>query len=415
MKHQTLNCHKSKMGLLLLTIIGAMCSLLILLEVTSVWGQEGPSQVSSSQISLIVQNPSFGWRQSNESGFGDAANTSIGALGIFDDRMYAGTWNENGAQVWRTSDGHEWEDFTPTWPITDIGVFFAKPFGSHLYLGVGNESGGEIWRTDGTEWEQVASGGLGNPDNYCFFAATVFQDEFFTASGNVPPPFGSGNGVEIWKSASGEDDSWQQVNSDGFGRGATFPDVTMEVYQDRLYVGLSRPDTGNAAHAELWRSYDGMTWTAVFTDGLGVADNTHLSSMAVFRGKFYIAFRNTKSGGQLWRSENGTDWEMVFDDGLGNPKNSRPYGLLPYGDQLILVFSNHETGVEVWQSADGLIWFPINQPGWGDETAKFADYFDNGAVVFKDSLYIGTIEDPEGGRIWQRLHLLYLPTTLRNP
>lgn len=413
MKSKFWKCREGRKALAWIVILIAICNLVIWLKVASVWGRD---EASNRQILAASQNSSFGWRQSNESGFGDPANTTIGALGVLTDWLYAGTQNENGAQVWRTSNGIDWQEVTPSWPISNTEVYYAIPFASYLYFGIGNMEGGEVWRTDGADWEQVVHGGFGDVNNYCFFAASVFQNEFYTASGNVPPQVGGGgNGVEIWKSASGEDGSWQQVNSDGFGRGATFPEVTMEVYQDRLYVGLSRPYAGNVAHAELWRSEDGMTWTAVFTDGLGIADNTHLASMAVFKGKIYIAFRNTNSGGQLWRSENGMDWEMVFDNGLGNPKNARPYGLLPYGDQLILIFSNFETGVEVWQSADGMVWFPINEPGWGEPPANFADYFDNGAVVFQNSLYIGTFMDQDGARIWQRLHLLYLPVILRRP
>jgi hypothetical protein len=358
----------------------------------------------------------FGWRQSNESGFGEAANSNIGALGVLNGTMVAGTWNENGAQVWRTTDGKTWQDFTPSWTISNTEVYYAKPFRSYLYLGVGNLSGGEIWRTDGTNWEQVASSGLGDANNLGFFSAAVFKDELYTASGNLPPSIGgSGNGLEVWKSASGASGTWQQVNTDGFGRGATWLESTLEVFHDKLYVGLSRVVDNTGATAELWQTEDGLHWTAVFTDSLGNPNNTYISAMAVHKGWFYIGFRNVQSGGQLWRSENGTDWEVVFDDGLGNPKNGRLYGLLPYGDQLILVFSNYETGVQVWQSPDGLSWSPINEAGWGNPDFKIADYFDNAAVVFQNSLYIGASNPNSGGVIWQRLHLLFLPAILRNP
>ena len=35
-------------------------------------------------------------------------------------------------------------------------------------------------------------------------------------------------------------DSWQQVNIDGFGNGATWENVTLDVFGGYLYVGTSR-------------------------------------------------------------------------------------------------------------------------------------------------------------------------------
>ena len=54
-----------------------------------------------------------GWRQSNFSGFGNTANTNISALEVFSGQLYAGTWNNNGAQVWRSVDGSSWSQFMP--------------------------------------------------------------------------------------------------------------------------------------------------------------------------------------------------------------------------------------------------------------------------------------------------------------
>lgn len=246
-----------------------------------------------------------GWVQSNASGFGQPENYHVSTLSVFGNQMYAGTWNDGGAQVWRTADGRSWSQITPSWSLSNTEAYCATPFGSYLYTGTGGGAGGEIWRTDGTAWEQVASGGLGDADNYGFAASAEFAATLYVATANVPPAIGgTGEGVEVWRSPSGDTGSWTQVNADGFGAGPTWTDISMDVYQNHLYVGLSRVTDGGGSLAELWRT-DGLTWTALFTDGLGDAGNTHVAAMAEFNGEFYISLRNATTGGQLWRSGNG--------------------------------------------------------------------------------------------------------------
>ncbi len=360
-----------------------------------------------------AQSGALGWQQSNTSVFGDPTNNTISALAVLDGWLYAGTWNDNGAQIWRTSNGQSWSQVTPSWTVSNTEVLCALPFDSRLYVGTGNfDEGGEIWRYNGTSWQQVASGGFGDANNYGFTAFTVLSNDLYVATANVPPALGgTGNGVEIWRSANGNPGSWQQVNEDGFGVGPTFPDLVMDVFDGRLYVGISRiQDTTSIA--ELWRSQDGIHWTAVFTDGLGDAGNTHVSAMAEFKGNFYIGLRNP-NGGQVWRSEDGVNWSAVITDGLGNPQNSRPYGLIAFGKHLYLVFSNVNTGAEVWQSKDGETWRQVVAEGWGDANNVFADYFDKAAAIFNQSLYIGTMNQEDGGEIWQQLHWVHLPLIVR--
>jgi hypothetical protein len=344
------------------------------------------------------------WIQSSVSGFGSTQNHHISSLGVFGGQMYAGTWNEDGAQVWRTADGKNWSPFTPGWSASNTVVNVLQPFGNYLYVGVESlTEGGGIWRTNGANWAEVASAGLGDDNNYGVNAITVFSDTLIAATANFT------TGVEIWRSATGDAGSWAQVNADGFGLGGGTGDVVMDVYDDYLYVGLGRwPGS-----AELWRTDDQVTWTPVFTDGLGSPDNSHVSSMAEFKGHFYIGLRNGATAGQVWRSDNGLNWTPVFTNGLGDTANARPYGLIVFDDQLYLVFSNFVTGAETWRSSDGVTWHQISEDGWGDSNNVFADYFDKAAVVFKGALFVGTYNEVDGGEIWQLLsRQVYLPLIL---
>lgn len=341
-----------------------------------------------------------GWKQVNINGFGDPGNGFVSTLDVFDGYMYAGTWS---AKIWRTSDGQTWTQVAPSnWP-TSTGVFDAISFGSYLYVGTAADGGGEIWRTDASSWEQVVSAGFGITQNYGINALTVFSDTLYAATSNR-------DGVlQVYRSSIGNAGTWTAVVTDGFGGNGVWQDVTMDVYNGFLYLGLGRNGV-----AELWRTADGTTWTPVFTDGLA-PNNTQVSAMAEFNGGFYIGLRNVTTGGEVWRSADGINWTPVITGGLGSPNNGRPYGLIVFDGRLYLVFSNLVTGAEVWRSADGTTWEKVADAGWGDSNNYFADYFDKGATIFTNRLYIGTSNWANGGEVWLFLHnRVYLPLVLRN-
>jgi len=343
-----------------------------------------------------------GWKQVNINGFGNRDTTFVSTLDVFGGYLYAGTWS---SQMWRTADGQTWSQVAPsTWP-TYTAVFDSVPFGDYLYVGIApnNDNGGEIWRTNGIAWEQVVTSGFGITNNYGINALAVFSNTIYAATS-------ADDGVmQIYRSVSGDAGSWAPVVSDGFGGGGVWQEVTMDVYGGYLYLGI-----GRAGVAELWRTNDGFTWSPVFTNGLA-ANNTHVSAMAEFNGAFYIGLRNVTTGGEVWRTTDGTTFTRVFDGGLGDPNNGRPYGLQVFNGRLYLVFSNPVTGAEVWRTSDGMTWEQVGDAGWGDSNNGLADYYDKGATVFNNRLYIGTSNGANGGEVWLFLHnRLYLPLVLRN-
>jgi hypothetical protein len=123
-------------------------------------------------------------------------------------------------------------------------------FGDHLYAGTSNESGGELWRSDGGAWEQVAAGGFDDAANTDMDHLAVFSNMLYVATN-----YSTGT-PQIWRSPSGDFDSWEKVK-DGLGG-------VMHVFDGYLYLGGSQD--GKAA---LWRTENGTDWTPIFTDGLG--------------------------------------------------------------------------------------------------------------------------------------------------
>jgi hypothetical protein len=348
--------------------------------------------VSAASIPLST----IGWQQVNESGFGKLQN--IGTLDTFNGLMYAGTWADTGdvPEIWRTNNGRTWEKFSPEFNQDTGTIMDTQPFLDSLYIGtmsVGNNAlGSSIWRSDGLSWEMVASDGFGDIHNLGVDSLTVYSNTLIAATATYT------SGVEVWSSLTGDPGTWIQINTDGFGLGIAGQDSTMDTYNDFLYFGM-----GINGVATLLRTDDLITWTPVFTDGLGNSHNTNVSSMAEFNGDFYIGLRNVTEGGEVWRTSNGVDFSPVFTGGNGNIDDQRPYGLIVYQNYLYLTFSNLVTGAEVWRTSNGSTWEQVGFTGFGDPLNIHADYFDKAATIYNNSLYIGTLNNVEGGQIWQLL------------
>ncbi len=345
------------------------------------------TDLGSSPVAMPV------WEQANENGFGSPDNTAIAVLEPFNGALYAATWGT--AQVWRTENGNSWTQLLTNWSVSNTDVIDMIDFSGHLYMGTSNAAGGELWRTNGVTWEQVVSAGFGSSTNTSLKNLAVFSHTLYVATDN------SSGEHQVWRSASGDAGSWSKVadNLGGYG--------VMQVYKNQLYLGMG----GDIA--ALWRTGDGLTWTSVFTDGLG-EENPYVASMAEFDGYLYIGMANGGTGGQLWRSANGQQWTPVFKNGLGNPDNIRLYGLIATNEHLYAVFSNLVTGAEVWRMGTDGIWLPVALGGWRDGGNGFADYFNKGAALHNFDMLIATFNE-SGGEIW-RLPLarnIYVPLMLR--
>ncbi|MFH1737000.1 MAG: hypothetical protein ABH838_03805 [Actinomycetota bacterium] len=123
------------------------------------------------------------------SGFGNPFNTDVLRLSVFNDQLYASTWNSletlGGSEIWRTTDGTTWTCVvgtnSPTPPNPgrgfgnpeNMGVFALYTYGSSFYAGTMNAyEGAELWRSaDGATWERMMSGGFGNRRRTARFSA----------------------------------------------------------------------------------------------------------------------------------------------------------------------------------------------------------------------------------------------------
>jgi streptogramin lyase len=366
------------------------------------------SDIDNSRIQVYAPGVP-GWKQVNINGFGKMTTNGITALENFNGQLYAGASNwVDGGQVWRTSDGTTWTPvsevgFTSTMTITNRVIIDLVEFKSQLYAGTGwGGFPGQIWRSsDGTGWQQVVGDGFGNPDNGSITTFTVFSDTLYAAAGNVD------DGLEIWRSSTGDSLSWTPVITGGLGYTANQNITGFTLFDGFLYIAIE-----GTQPCQVWRSADGSILDPITTDGFGDPDNLSMSGWATLDGYLYIGTRNEVTGAQLWRSSNGTDWDPVVQDGFGDLNNVKIESLFTFDGYLFAATQNNMTGMEVMRSGDGSSWSQVSLDGFGDSNT-FATLWSDATIAFQNHMYIGTWNNANGGEIWMILRQVYLPIVTR--
>ena len=376
--------------------------------------------------------PELEWNQVNVGGFGTEYiyHWGVSALEEFKGDLYGGTsyWDDPytlGASVWRWDGGSDWSNVSgygfgsdqPNSTVTDL-----EPFSGMLYAGVTDWAGtgfpGQVWRTaDGTSWEAVIPDGFDNPDNFGVTMFTKFSGEtkldtdagisgdegyFYAAAAND-------SGAEVWRSATGDPGTWEQVFK---GSEGVYQVTGFASFKGDLYLALeSFWDPGYSV--QVWRSATGDldSWEPITLDGFGDPNNKSTGGLAIFRGYLYVGLLNYDEslepeypfpGGQLWRSRTGDPggWEPVTLDGFGNPNNIKIESLYRFMGRLFAITYNEITGVEVWVTHKGQNWDLMSDPGFGKGDCNWATLWSNATVATRDGLFVGTWNYCEGGEIW---------------
>ena len=348
-----------------------------------------------------------GWMQNNNNGFGDPTSIGISALEVFNDLLYAGTWNwDKGARVWRSSDGSSWTAVTEP----GFGSIYANTnpiipdmiaFNGQLYAGAGwDGKGGQIWRSpNGTSWTQVVDNGFGDPNNIAVVLFTVFNNNLYACTRSE-----KAHGLEIWRSATGDTSDWSQVVTNGFDDNPKNWNCTgFAIFNGYLYAA-TESGAEDTDGFEIWRTNNGENWTQATIAGFGNPDNVGAGGMAIYNGFLYVGTLNYSTGAQIWRTSSGENWEQVTGNGLGDANNLKVDPFYVFGDDLYACADNIQTGAEVWRSSDGSNWDQVNRDGFGDSNTIYCSLWANGIVAFNGSLYIGTVNNVNGGELWQLLN-----------
>lgn len=321
-------------------------------------------------------SPGGAWTRANEDGFGDTTNSEIDALAEFNNNLYAATYtwacddencnsgHTNGPQIWRTSNGSNWQNVTPSAGIGsgDRYVTGFVVFGGYLYAGLGHGNtgkGAEIWRTaDGLAWTRVLQNGLHDVYDSDVLSFAVYNGQLYAGTrhgdwhddSHPDGPLGG----EVWRSANGT--TWTSVNAPGFGDPVAHRVENLQVFQNALYAYVSHVG-GSSKGADVWRCTKATCesqadWTKVVDNGFGVPANQYLYAGAVAGSYLYAAVANGTTGVQLWRTGDGQKWEKATPyDGLGNSNNSyvSNNAMAVFDGRLTLGMTNWASGVGVWQ------------------------------------------------------------------
>jgi hypothetical protein len=352
------------------------------------------------------------WSQVNLPGFGDPLNSGVLALEIFNDHLYAASDNyQIGAKVWRMETNGSWTavsepGFGSGYGITNPAIPDMTVFNGNLYAGTGWAGlAGQVWRSsDGATWNNVVNNGFGYANNFGVFPFGTFEG--FLYAGTYNPT----DGLDIWRSATGNLDDWHNVVTGGKGNPNNELATSFIEYGGYFYAAIENHTNG----VEIWQTDNGTNWTTVKSGGFGDSHNDQTGGMTIFGGYLYVGTHNDVTGAQLFRSTNGTTWVPVVENGFGDVKNIKIEMIYVWNGNLYAGTQNNDTGIEIWQSSDGLIWNQINSDGFHDKYNTNV-LWNSSTIEYHQNLYIGTENENTGGEIWQRYYgfPVYLPVVKR--
>ncbi|MEI8133311.1 MAG: IPT/TIG domain-containing protein, partial [Leptolinea sp.] len=342
-----------------------------------------------------------GFTQVNINGFGDLHSPGISAMETYKGFLYAATGNWYiGSTVWRSADGKNWTqvnepgfgggaDAAPS--IPDLLVFGGKLYAGTAVWSTDMTTPGQIWRFDGSAWEGVVPDAFGRTGNSVNINSLVeFNGKIYASRSDRT------NGADIYRSDSGDKDSWSIVASGGFGNTDTYEIRSMVVFNGRLYALGTNENDG----MEVWSSTSGDSgsWTKDVSGGFGNTSNILPGGMALYNKNLYIGTGNWDTGGQLWKY-NGSSWSAVNTTGFGNSANEAMETVLSLDGYLYVITRNWSSGMQVWRSSDGINFSQLNANGLGT-SANTEAIANLNVAVFNYNLYFGTWNSQMGGQVW---------------
>jgi len=280
---------------------------------------------------------------------------------FYDGKLYVGTWNDYGTQIWKRT------------RIEKLGYWYES-------------------------WKQVNGPNtkFNSPSNYGSTSMAVYDNKLYVGTINLD------DGPEIWE-YNRVNDSWEKRASHGFGFGAQNRSITSMAVYDRagaLYAGTFN----NVSGAQIWKSSGGMNWeqdeqikkTPYFYD------NSDITSMAVYSGFLVVGTENWRTGTEIWAYEADSDfWMQVNKDDFDEQddditSNLKTTSIFVYNNELYAISQPPEvpdqtSGSRIWRYSGGTDW-------------KLVDNLSNikitSIAVFGKKLYVGTQNDSTGAEIW---------------
>lgn len=222
----------------------------------------------------------------------------------------------------------------------NVTVFEMAEFNGRLYAGTVNRYGTQLWRTDGTEtqppyrWVKVLDRGAGRGShNEAIGSLQVFEGALYVGTGVVNGGYhrryrigpAASEVIRVWP-----DDSWDLLvgASRMTDQGLKYPLSGFAPGFDNMFAGY------------VWRMtvHDGWLYAGTFSWAMLLPYLPRQfwpeDSLALLRHWSLEELSYRHGGCMLWRTADGIRWYPVTQNGFGNPYNwgirnmaSTPYGL----------------------------------------------------------------------------------------
>jgi len=242
-------------------------------------------------------------------------------------------------------------------------------------------------------WLQVNSNGFGDPTTGEVTALETFNGYLYAGTHNPVDPEPLFDGAQIFRSPDGI--SWTAVTEPGFGdpHDIAAPAILdMIVFKEYLYASTGR---GNAS--QVWRTQNGTIWAPMDITGFSDPDNVDVTALAGFNGMIYAGVTNQVSGVQIWSSYSGDNnsWTKVAPAVPGTAPASVT-GFAEFGGALYAAVEPEEAPAQIWRSYGGT-WETIVSDGFGDSDTTSV----GGMVEFAGYLYVGAGNAVDGAQLWR--------------
>ena len=243
-------------------------------------------------------------------------------------------------------------------------------------------------------WQQVNGNGFGDPQAGEVTAVETFNGYLYAGTYNPIDPEPLFDGAQIFRSPDGV--SWTAVTEPGFGdpHDIAAPAILdFTVFKGYLYASTGR---GNAS--QLWRTSNGTIWAPMDVTGFSDPDNVDLTSLADYGGKLYAAVTNRVSGVQIWSSFSGDNnsWTKQTTPSLPEMASSATGFAVFDGALHAAVAFESDLPAQVWRSNGGA-WTAIMNDGFGNSDTIST----GGLAVFGGYLYVGAGNTVNGAQLWR--------------
>lgn len=202
--------------------------------------------------------------------------------------------------VWRTSNGAQWDELTPHAEFSGRYGHASFVFNGMIWVlgGFDGLSRNDVWNSmNGFSWTQASSTAAFGPRH--FHTAVVFDDKIWVIGGT-----GDSNNPthDVWYSSDGT--NWQEATNSA--PWAARYKHTSFVFDGKMWI-VGGTD-GTALFNDVWSSSDGVNWTQATASASFSPRGGHTS---VVHGNFMYVIGGQDAGGylnDLWYSFDGITW-----------------------------------------------------------------------------------------------------------